>query len=80
MKKLEGKKILLYDNSTSAIRSARLCIYNAFKGIIWKMHYFVTSKDVPEYLEVLTAIWSLLISHSTVKNIRNRNFVCSVHH
>lgn len=66
MKELE-KKILLSDNSTSPIRSARLCIYNVFKGIIWKMHYFVASKDVPEYLEALTAIWHFLISYSTVK-------------
>lgn len=75
-----GKNILLYDNSTSPIRSARLCIYNVFKAVIWKMHYFVLSKDVPEYLEVLTAIWSLLISHSTVKYMRNIRFVHSVHH
>lgn len=75
-----GKNILLYDNSTSPIRSARLCIYNVFKGIIWKMHYLVASKDVPEYLEVLTAIWSLLISQSAVKYISNTKFICSVHH
>lgn len=75
-----GKNILLYDNSTFPIRSARLCIYNAFKGIIRQMHYFVASKDVPEYLEVLTAIWSLLMSHTTVKYISDRKFVYSVHH